>query len=263
MNAVYIYIIIFFAFAFSSIVFFNYYRKLKFDHFKKLLMKNLFKSREESAECVFFSEFYLSEITALLLKNKNIRPLLSLINGRYKPAQNALKAYPFLQAVLTCHYNLEEGVKLLKKLPATEELALAYLAGGKKNAAKKLLKNYDNKKLNTYQKARLNYLKAYFFACEGDLEPAADLAHEACKLFNREKTFAEEANAYLLLGQCYRMSDNYDTAQMMLETALKIFKLVDYKPGVKNVYQNLYVLMNEQKRHEEAGYFMEMVNKTG
>ena len=107
-------------------------------------------------------------------------------------------------------------------------------------------------------KAYQSLLTAKIALFEADLQTASEEAGRALKVFQKHNLLFEEAVAYYVLGTIYRVSGVFDTADFMLRSALKVFKLINATKYEAEILGNFGLLMAVQKRFDEAfSYFDE------
>ena len=237
----------------------RYYAHLKIWHFYKLSFNALYKKQKSEP---YVSSFYLMQIIKFLVKKHQNRILLLLSSGKTKPAETfLLKHRLYLQALLlkimsSSAQNINQLENFVKDNPnnkaAIAELAILYFNENDISKTKQCLNNLPVSGKNNYILARSLYLQAFFDAREGDLLSASVHANQAVQIFHKLKAFYEEALAYLVSGIIYRTAIITDVAQMMFETALKIFQELNLPNEKAKIFGNLGMLMAIQKRFDEA-----------
>ena len=237
----------------------RYYAHLKIWHFYKLSFNALYKKQKSEP---YVSSFYLMQIIKFLVKKHQNRILLLLSLGKTKPAETfLLKHRLHLQALLlktmsSSAQNITHLENFVKNNPnnkaAIAELAILYFNENDISKTKQCLNNLPVSGKNNYILARSLYLQAFFDAREGDLLSASVHANQAAQIFHKLKAFYEEALAYLVSGIIYRTAIITDVAQMMFETALKIFQELNLPNEKAKIFGNLGMLMAIQKRFDEA-----------
>lgn len=259
------YILIFAIFLSAAINIFYFLRRIRYDHFHKMLIKALLKKTKKQDAERYFNSKALKKIVIFLLKEHSKKAktaLLYLCCGRASQAQNYFKTknQDYFFAVLEAYHDVEKALplfeKIVKKSPqdydAMSDLASLFFIKGNLPKAKLTLERIDIKKASAYAKAKKFYYQTFFFLQDGDMLSASEHCSLAEKLFNKEKAFIEEAQSYLLMGTIYRVSCIEDVAQFMFEAAEKIFAQWQDETGRADVFGNLGMLMVLQERFEEA-----------
>lgn len=251
------YLIIFLIFFYAIISSINFYRKVAFDHFYKMISKAILEGQQGINGESFFSTSVLKKITRFLLKEHNKiakRALLYLCFGKIEPAEKYLNNHQqeLLANLLKAHYQF----KFLKKISSEIYLANFYFIKANISKLQIILDNIDIKNADKYTKAKYFYYQSFCDIESGDMLSASENCSRAIKLFNKEKAYIEEAKAYIMIGTIYRISCVEDVAQFMFDSALQISQKLDYKTGCAEAYGNLGMLMIMQERFEEAeSYF--------
>ena len=265
----YIFLALFFLLA--SVNLFMLYRKIRRDHFLKMVVKAFVSKNSLRSNESFFSTRILQRATYFLLKRRNSKArktLDFLLYGRTGVAKRYFyaKGEVFLSEGLEAFDSSVTAIRLLKQtvkefpndMDAAATLVSLYFLHNMKDKALPLLDKIDDKKAGNYARAVKYYYQAFFALNNGDMLSATELSQKAGKLFNKEKAFIEEAKAYVLMGTIYRVSMMEDVAQFMFETALNIYNKMNVQDGVADVLGNLGMLMVLESRIDEA---MDYFNK--
>ena len=100
----------------------------------------------------------------------------------------------------------------------------------------------------------LNTAKLALF--EGDLHTASVEAAAALNFFQKHRFLFEEASVYFLQGTIYRVAGIFDTAELMLRSALKLFRALSADRYEAETLGTLGLLMAAQDRFSEAFDYM-------
>ena len=234
------------------IFFFFYFKKIRQRIIAQILERNILKHHPKNA-------WYSSEITQKVarrlnkLPKKKLHPILqSLKNKDYSD----LLSYLTLDAVdefstLYKHKKLSHPNPLQKAEQAFLDLDFA--------KARKNIESFSPN--NKIEKARTDYLLAWFALEEGDLLSASEKVATATKQFQKSGLVYEEALAYLLAGTIYRVSAIFDTADFMFKTATQLFGFVNASAKEAETWASLGMLMVAQQRFEEADDAFEKAKK--
>ena len=91
---------------------------------------------------------------------------------------------------------------------------------------------------------------------EGDLLNSSSWCTQALNLFHKQFLIYEEASSYLLLSQIYNDADLFDSSELTLRNALKLFQQINSQYYIAQCYCNLAILTAAQERWDEAcNYF--------
>ncbi len=179
---------------------------------------------------------------------------------RQKKEQTALIVKGKMQKIVSTieDLNLRAQVNCLLKNKATNDmrngdelsriLYVTYLWAENKKITLRPVSAKTNKKTRGLQllvSARLNLR-------EGQLKEASLDIERALSIFKKQKWLYEEATAYIVWGEIYRMAGEYDIAEMMYKSALKIWQKINCLTGVCEVLGNLGTLCAAQARWQEA-----------
>ena len=221
-----------------------------------------------------FSSYIVLKIADLIyaesLKNQKI--LLSYINAHdFKSVtdffinKDKVSAYAF-----GAFFNLKENKKNLqqyikqnfKDKSALLALGLIYDSEFNKNKLKQIVKSLQELKLNKAQNGIKYYLTAKSELSDADMLNASVHTLKAIKIFKKYNCFYEEAEAYALLGEIYRISAVYDLAQTMYDTALKIYDCLDNEIKSAQIKALKAMLCVGQERFDEADSLFSQSKKT-
>lgn len=88
------YVVFFLLFVGSGAYVWHFFRRLRRDHFSKLVERAFLRRQASGGENAFFCEPLLRRIVVLLLRDgkKALRPLLALTLGRHTPAEKYLRS---------------------------------------------------------------------------------------------------------------------------------------------------------------------------
>ena len=92
---------------------------------------------------------------------------------------------------------------------------------------------------------------------DGDLLNSSAWCIQAAKLFKHQKLLYEEARSYLLLGKIYLAGNFFDSAELILRDALKLFQNLSCYRYASQCLCNLGSLTATQERWDEAKYFFD------
>ena len=116
----------------------------------------------------------------------------------------------------------------------------------------KVINKLKKLKLKKIEKAIVSILEAQIDMFEADMLSASKKVFKAISFFKKKNYLYEEAQAYVLLGEIYRVSAMYDVAQMMFDTAQKIYFLLNNDIKVADIKTLKAVLFMGQERFKEA-----------
>ena len=105
---------------------------------------------------------------------------------------------------------------------------------------------------NKTDQARLLAIEAALSLYDGDLESASTKINSAITIFNKQKMYMEEAQAYMLCGIIYKACALFDPAQLMLQKSIDLFTQTGAKAKLAEALGNLGMLMVQQNRYDEA-----------
>lgn len=239
------------------------YKKISFDHFYYLGIKSFLRNFKNNE---YFCSFAIAQCVKIALKEKDKKNIIELALGRVEGPLALLekKKIDNLKLAFLAFKNpntaLPSFEKIMKENPQNMfilgELADLYLQDENFEKLYLSINNFDEKNASKYTKAKFLYLEAAYDLRYGNMLSVSDKLEKAAKLFRSEKALVEEAKCYMLMGITYKASGIFDVAQFTFETALLIYKKLDYAIGMYEAYGNLGTLMSVQKRFEEAeGYF--------
>lgn len=274
------YIIILGLFLTALVMLYYFYRRLRIQHFYRLIWKAILKKQQSSGRDKYLSSYYLLEIIKKLTFRYDPlarKALVYLSVGRFGPAQRYFEKIkqPFYMLILEAIKNPESAIKQFEKAVKKDtanqlmliELAALYFATQKNLKGNLCLENINMKKLSNYGLAKKSYLQSSLDINDGDLLAASQNANQAIKIFHKEKAYYEEAKAYMRMGVIYRVSVVADISQIMFETAFKIFDTLACYNEMAIAYGNLGMLMASQRRFETAAdYYQkaeEITQKSG
>ncbi len=218
----------------STILVWNYTKRLKRDYLRRIIEKNTLDARNNLPSDTPYSSETIIQVAdwvvslpshkqnefISILQQKKIAPVVTFLNqNKSKDLAHALR-------------------KIIGK--------------NQKNIT------YQNEKAN---KAAILMNEAKENLAEGDLLSASEKTSQAAKIFNKLNYIFEEAEAYLQMGTIYRVSAVYDVADFMLRTARKIFAYIGACPKEAEAVGTLGMLMVAQKRFDEAFAFFEEAEK--
>lgn len=243
------------------------WRRIRFDHFYKLVIRGMLKRKQPENFSAYFSSAQLQKITTYLLKQRNkaaLRSLFYLCFGKTAAAEDYLKNKheDLKYAALRSFGNYEEGIRLFSEseaLPeAKAELAELYFLTGHRGKTNLILQNIPKKRVSQYVRAKKYYYMAQQYLNDGNMLSASEYAGLAASLFKKSKAYVEEGKAYLLAGTIYRVSAVEDVAHFMFTQAGKIFDFLKYPAGKADALGNLGMLWTMQERFDDAeNYFVQ------
>lgn len=146
--------------------------------------------------------------------------------------------------------------------PLGQILHAWYLLGiGKKNQARKILSHITKTPHNLHGLYLLTNAKLK--TLEGELLEASNAAWQAVKIFKKHHWLYEEASGYYLMGEIYRLANHFDTSEIMLNSALKIWQKINCTTCQSETLCSLGLLCATQNRFAEAeNYFTTALNNT-
>ena len=228
----------------------------------KLITENLLrKASHQVGEIYFFSPAIRHLVTHFMLSfdKKAKEALFLMCHGK---ETDEMKNYinecsdKYLSATYNAFSNMEFAEEIFSEIAINNKIRVqrAYIAmlKGKKDEMDELLYEVDEKKLPIPEKALYRYCMAKKALEIGDLYNAANDAGVAVKLFHKTKSFYEEAQTYILLGEIYRVSAATDMAYFMYTEAKKIAEKQHNEPLKADILGNLGMLFTMQERYDAA-----------
>ena len=214
----------------------------------------------EFGETYFFSMgIYKAVKDLLLLGGKRAEEAFYQLNkGKVELARDYLAANgkTYSAAVLSSLFNHELGEEMFRSLRKSDmadlQLAYLYLVQGRKEKAAELLNGINLKKINNSECAIFYYCRAKLALDNGDLYNASIDVAESIKIFHKNNSFFEEAKAYILSGEIYRISALVDMAYFMYEEAKKIAEKHHLDALKADVLGSIGMLMTMQERFSVA-----------
>lgn len=202
--------------------------------YRAYILRKISQFCSKSNCCVFFSEYIILKIADLIYKApyKKQEIFLKEINSdkceqifEYVLSKNEPLAYIF-----QAHFDISASKNFLEAYVKNNKNALALLGLGLIYAQefnfvklRSIVENLRNVKKNKVQKAISDILTARVDMFDSDMLSASSKAMQAIKTFKKKNLFHEEAEAYFLLGEIYRVSAIYDISQTMFDAAEKIY----------------------------------------
>ena len=255
------YLILFFIFASAvicrfAIKFFLFKKQMSQMALKSLLQKSTLKSSE-----ILFSSHDIKEIVNFLsfsIGKEAKTALFYLSFGKSDPAKKYLINHnkTYLAAILTALSNEEYAIEMFSSLEQTDDIKaiLAELSRitSKKEEAQNLLNELKFSALSLNTRAIALYCRAKFALEIGDLYNAENDCGSAIRIFREENCPYEEARAYLLLGEIYRISAAGDTSYFMYRNALDIAKKINIESLQADILASIGMLYVMEERFEEA-----------
>jgi len=210
---------------------------------------------------IYFSSYSISQTIKFLLSfpsKKSKSAIFFLCYGRTDEAKQFLASHgrTYLAASLTGLYNAGLAQEMFSSIRNSEDAKaeIAFLAAvqQKKDKAQTILNGVKFNKLSAAAKAGALYFRAVFALNAGDLRSASEDCSASISLFQKKKCFYEEARAYLLLGEIYRISAASDTAEFMYKTALALAEKNRFSALKADIYGSLGMLYTGEERFAEA-----------
>ncbi|MBE6443980.1 MAG: hypothetical protein E7020_04870 [Alphaproteobacteria bacterium] len=127
-----------------------------------------------------------------------------------------------------------------------------YLNKNQITKAQNILQKIDKNNLDKTNLAFWCLQQGQLALFEGDLLTASEQTARSLRFFQKNNLFFEEALAYFVLGNVYRVSGVFDSADFMLRSALKLFKFLGAKNKEAEVLGTFALLMSVQQRFDEA-----------
>ncbi len=237
---------------------------LRTKHLVRLAQNHVLRRQQLMNKTTFYATYVIrkSALKLIFSFNKSAKTaLIYLIGGRINKAVEYFKGQnEALSLLLSAHgeslpticRKLLRQSKLLKQndvLIFTTQMT--HLLFWEKDFLR-LLARLPKKRLPAKLKAYHAYLSAFAYLQEADMLSASENASQALKLFKKYGYLFEEAQTYLLMTEIYRVSCIHDVAQVMGESALKIFAQQKLSILQAKATAILGTLMLFENRLEEA-----------
>lgn len=257
-------------FAISGFFFLKIFNK-KREKITKVAIKELLKKSSHRFDEVYFFSATVRRIVLFLMlsrREKSKDMLFFLCHGKkYDELRDYLLQYgaQYQAATLSAFSNLDLAEEMLcamkQKDKALVQLAYINILKDKKEEAKDILNLIGGEKLPSAEKGLYKYCMAKLALDIGDLYNASNDAALAIRLFHKAKSFYEEARAYVLLGEIYRVSAVSDMAYFMYDEARKIADKQENEALKADVLGNMGMLFTMQERFDAAQeVFMEALD---
>lgn len=210
-----------------------------------------------------FSEYTILQIADLIYKasHKKQEIFLKEINSdkyehifEYTLTKNKPLAY-----VYQAHFDIKSSKDALEQHIKSDKSSLVLLGLGFIYAQefdfiklRSVVENLKSTKKSKVQKALSDILAARVDMFDSDMLSASSKAMQSIKIFKKKNLFFEEAEAYFLLGEIYRVSAVFDISQMMYDAADKIYSSGDDCLRQATVKAAKAMLFTAQERFNEA-----------
>ena len=155
-----------------------------------------------------------------------------------------------------------------KANPDSKHDALYYLLQGEifwrqclYDKAFEMLNKIKDVRLSPSLHALRSLLTARIALYEGDLQTASLAAAQSLKIFRRKNWLFEEASVYFLQGIIYRISGVFDTSEIMLRSALKLYQSIFAAKYEAETMNELASLLSLQGRFAEADDYLTQAAK--
>ena len=248
-------------FAFFAIILLRSFNK-KREKIAEIAVRELLKKTTHSFEEEYF---FSSEIRKIILKlmistQKEAKDaLFYLCHGKkYEKIRDYLlkNKNNYSASVLSALSNLNLAEEMFSSLKQSDkalvQIAYINILGNKKEEAKDFLNLINEKKLPLAETALYRYCMAKLALEVGDLYNASNDASIAVRLFHKTKSFYEEAKAYFLLGEIYRVSGVSDMAYFMYDEAKKISNKLHCESLKADILGCVGMLFTMQERFNAA-----------
>ena len=210
-------------------------KNIRFKYLIKISKLNILR-RQQKTNMSFYADVIVGKCVKILFfkhSKKARQALAELTFGKTKNAELILaKKNPVLALFLRAHTDIKAAyseLKKHKKILKGHKLYLLLFALIQAEffdyeEVRGVIKNINPKKIHGIHKAYYNLVSAYVYIIDADMLSASANASAALKYFQKHDILIEEAKAYLLLGEIYRITYVSDVAQTMIESAIKIYK---------------------------------------
>ncbi len=231
--------------------------RLKYLFLQKIIAKKII-------DCPFFSTVAVKETASYILRQPYVerQELLKAVSRNdFKFILQNINQ-PLLKAKLLLM--LKGKISALSENDSLLNLMQTgfYLSRQEYTKATKVLTKINLKTRESNLRALKNLCTARIALFEGDMLTASEEAAKALKIFQKNNLLYEEAETYFLLGEIYRVSGVFDTADFMLRTAVKLFEVLSACKAKAKVLGTLGLLMTIQRRFSEAEDYFLQAKKT-
>lgn len=245
-----------------SLIVFRYRLRKRF--FRSYVLRKIAQYCSIQAKDGIFSGALILDVADLVFSaaKKQQEILIKAINSEkfdvlidYVLTKNAVLAY-FL---MSC-FDIKKGKSFLQNYVkqhtdnALANLVLAFIYDKEFDYLKlrKTLEKLHAYKVSKVQKILMLLLEARIDMLDSDMLSASKKVMLIIKIFKKYNMFYEEASAYMMLGEIYRISAVFDLSYVMYESAEKIYLSVDDVIRCAEVKSLKAMLLIAQDRFEEA-----------
>ena len=85
-----------------------------------------------------------------------------------------------------------------------------------------------------------------------DVSAAKSLAYQAAELAKEQELIPQLVDSYINLGRCFRLTNQWDSAYLVLESAIEMGEEAAYGLGLMNATNNLGICYRVQGKIEQA-----------
>ena len=213
--------------------------------------------------CGFFSEYIVLKIADIIHKaprNKQEELLKEINSGKHeKIVEYITTLNPTLAYIYTAHFDIKAAKEQLEKHIKEQKSALALIGLGLIYAQdfnfiklRSVVESLKTVKKDKLQKALSYILEAKTDIYDSDMLSASSKTMKSLKIFKKKNLFYQEADAYFILGEIYRISAVFDVSQMMFDAADKIYASVEDVLRQSVVKSAKAMLFTAQERFTEA-----------
>lgn len=185
-----------------------------------------------------------------LLENNNYEHLINYIAKKNIELAYALAACLKIKASKS---KLQKYIKQnSKNTMALIVLAMIYANEFEFIKLRQVIGKLKKNKLKQSEKAIVYILEAKIDMFDTDMFSASQKIFKSIRFFKKKKWFYEEAEAYVLLGEIYRISAVYDVSQTMFDAAQEIYSAIKNSIKVSDVKTFKAILFIGEERFAEA-----------
>ena len=237
-------------------------RRLRLKYLQKISRINVLKRRQYAKTQNFYVAYVIEQSVKILFLEQGVearRALADLSGGRINKAVKVLQStHPELSCILLAHTDLNKAFRQencwSKKKQNQYKVFQPMMAHKlfKTQTFLKMMAKTERAEIKRPLLAYYDYMAAYTYLQDADMLSASQSAERALKAFQKKGYPIEEAECYLLMAEIYRLSCMNDVAQMMIESALKIFRKLKNDLLVAEATAVKGMLMVYENRLEEA-----------
>ncbi len=243
--------------------------RARLKYLQKMARTNVLRRQQKMDGSQIYSSWIIDKSVKYLYfrrHKKAKKALAKLTGGRVNEAVDILRTKNGLLAdLLLAHHCLAKSFTNLKKRKQIPYFQYHYAALRPLVAwqmfgveqAQVWLEQMQQRKLHQIARAYNDYMQTHLCINSGDMQNAVQHLQRALKFFKKRGYVAEEAACYIKLAEIYRLCCMNDTAETMLDAAIKIYRLQGAVLHLSAAIASKGMLMLFEGRNEEAEAYYE------